>query len=222
MARRHRRRRATRCTSSPKAHARSCSSAPAVRASAARRSPSSAAGAFPATTSMAARRARARASTTISTPARSSSASPASTSRPRASSSSRSPAARPRRWCRSLPPSTPCARRAWPSASPSCSSPSPSPRRKATTNGLRALCEAFSIPTLDHDPEYRRPLLRPHQCRAACRRWRAGSMSVALREGAHSVIDVHARTPRAQATSPRPSARASPSASPRNAASAPM
>ena len=28
------------------------------------------------------------------------------------------------------PPSTPCARLAWPSASPSCSSPSPSPRRK--------------------------------------------------------------------------------------------
>ena len=78
--------RAMPCTSSLTARGHWCFSAPAARASAARLSPSSAAGAFPATTSTVARRARARASTTISMRARWSSASPASTSRPPASS----------------------------------------------------------------------------------------------------------------------------------------
>ena len=40
------------------------------------------------------------------------------------------------------------------------------PRSKAT-NGLRDLCEALAIPTLPHDPEDRRPLLGPDQCRAS-------------------------------------------------------
>ncbi len=33
------------------------------------------------------------------------------------------------------------------------------PAAKGESNGLRVLCEHFSIPVLDHDPEYRRPLL---------------------------------------------------------------
>ena len=71
-ARRHRRRARGPAQADPRRDARCCSSAPAARALAARRWPSSAAGAFPATTSTAARRVRARASTTISMRGRSS------------------------------------------------------------------------------------------------------------------------------------------------------
>ena len=118
---------------------------------------------------------RARASTTISMPARSSSASPGSISRPRASSSSRNPAARRRRWCRSRPPSTPCARLAWPSVSLSCSSPSPSPRRKER----RTASARYAKPS----PSPRSTTIRISAAASpaspmsgSCRLWRAGSM----------------------------------------------
>jgi glucose-6-phosphate isomerase len=61
------------------------------------------------------------------------------------------------------------------------------PATKAAKNGLRALCEAFSIPTLDHDPDIggRFSGLTNVGLLPALAR---GLDAVALREGAHSVI----------------------------------
>ena len=64
-------------------------------------------------------------------------------------------------------------------------------RDERAKNGLRALCEAFSIPTLDHDPNIggRFSGLTNVGLLPALAR---GLDAVALREGAQSVIDVHA------------------------------
>ena len=61
------------------------------------------------------------------------------------------------------------------------------PATKGVKNGLRALCEAFSIPTLDHDPNIggRFSGLTNVGLLPALAR---GLDAVALREGAHSVI----------------------------------
>ena len=61
------------------------------------------------------------------------------------------------------------------------------PATKGTKNGLRALCESFSIPTLDHDPNIggRFSGLTNVGLLPALAR---GLDAVALREGAHSVI----------------------------------
>jgi glucose-6-phosphate isomerase len=61
------------------------------------------------------------------------------------------------------------------------------PARTGVKNGLRALCEAFSIPTLDHDPNIggRFSGLTNVGLLPALAR---GLDAVALREGAHSVI----------------------------------
>lgn len=61
------------------------------------------------------------------------------------------------------------------------------PARNGAKNGLRALCEAFSIPTLDHDPNIggRFSGLTNVGLLPALAR---GLDAVALREGAHSVI----------------------------------
>ena len=65
------------------------------------------------------------------------------------------------------------------------------PATKGAKNGLRALCEAFSIPTLDHDPNIggRFSGLTNVGLLPALAR---GLDAMALREGAQSVIDVHA------------------------------
>ena len=65
------------------------------------------------------------------------------------------------------------------------------PATKGAKNGLRALCEAFSIPTLDHDPNIggRFSGLTNVGLLPALAR---GLDAEALREGAHSVIAVHA------------------------------
>ena len=93
------------------------------------------------------------------------------------------------------------------------------PKAAGAKNGLRALCESFSIPTLDHDPNIggRFSGLTNVGLLPALAR---GLDVEALREGARSVIDAMLNAESAGDFAPAIGA-ASPSASPRSAASAP-
>ena len=92
------------------------------------------------------------------------------------------------------------------------------PKARGATNGLRALCEHFGIPTLDARPQYRRPVLRAHQCRASAgARPRPRCRGVARRAPARVVEACSRRS--GQGTLPPRSALLSPLASPRSAAS---
>ena len=114
-----------------------------------------------------------------------------------------------------------CARPAWQRASPSCSSPSPSPRQGASRT-VSALCAKHSpSPSSIIDPKYRRPLLGPDQCRVV-----AGASSrprrrcVERRRARRDRFPARIASPRTAL--PRRLALLSPSASPRNAACVPM
>ena len=94
------------------------------------------------------------------------------------------------------------------------------PKAQGATNGLRALCEQFRHPDARPRSQYRRPLLRAHQCRASAgARPRPRCRGVARRRPLGGRSRCSKRS--GQGTSLPRSAPPSPSASPRSAASAP-